>query len=132
MYIYVNYFSYFVDPKREKEVKWIDQQRDIHILKNYLTRSYTRVYFQLVAFVREHLVFCKVFRWMWHKDIWMGLLRRHKLPRVSLSVECSFRFCIILYRGHCFVLDLSSSLHIYIYIYIYVCVCVCVCVCVKR
>ena len=35
-------------------LKWIDPQRDLYFLKIYLFRSYLRVCFQLVAFVRTY------------------------------------------------------------------------------
>ena len=59
--------------------KGIRPLRDFYLLKNYLFRSYIRVCFQLVVFVREH---------MWRKAIWMGQPMRLKLIRVGLLVEC--------------------------------------------
>ena len=50
IYIYVKKnFSFFVE-------KGIGSQRDLYFLKNYLFCSYICVCFQLVAFIREHLV----------------------------------------------------------------------------
>ena len=39
----------------------------------------------------------------------MGYPRKLELTLVGLLIEFFFRFCIGLYRGHCFVLDFSSS-----------------------
>ena len=81
--------------QKEKNVdisKWIGPTRDLYFLEVFF-RSYIRVCFQFVAFVKEH---------MWHKAIWMGHPMRREITRVSLLVECFSRFCIDLYRGQCF------------------------------
>ena len=72
--------------------------------------SYRRVCFQLVAFVRQHLVIYYFFVWMWYKAIWMGHPMILELTRVGWLVEWFFPILYqFIYRGHCFILDFSSS-----------------------
>ena len=100
IYIYINVFLFFVGPEREKVniSKWIGPHKDLHFLKKYLFPFYISVCFQLFAFVREHT---------WHMAILIGHPTRLELTRVSLLNF--LMFCISLYKGHCFVLNFSSS-----------------------
>ena len=66
------FFSFFaVDPKREKSYNFkMNRSTQRFVFFKELFCSYTRVCFQLVAFVREH---------MWLKAIWIGHPMRLKL-----------------------------------------------------
>ena len=103
----------------------LSPRRDLNFLEFiYLFHSYRRVYFQLVAFVKEHI---------WHKALLMGYSMRLELTRVcSLNY---FQLLMSLYRSHplffleCVYLSLLYPSFIFD-MFLSLCVCVCVCVCV--
>ena len=65
--------------------KWKSPLGYLPFLIKYLFRSYIRVCFKLVSFVRDHWVNC--YFWIWHKAIWMGLHIRLELIPVGLLVD---------------------------------------------
>ena len=94
IYIYIYILVKIVEgPKRERNIlKWIGPRKYIYFLRFiYLFHSYIRVFFHLVAFVREQI---------WHQALWMGYSLRLELARVwSLN---DFHLVIGVYIGYSF------------------------------
>ena len=67
IYNFLFFFSWSTKRKRVNISKWIVPQRDWYFSKIYLFSSYIRACFQLVAFVREHLVIYKY--WFFCLDV---------------------------------------------------------------
>ena len=65
------FFFYFCLSKEKKITMNRSTKRRIFFNK-YLFHSYIHICFQLVAFVREHLLIYKAFNWKWHKPIKWG------------------------------------------------------------